>query len=79
MTDGQATTGPNPLEAARRGVVGGTRVAYFGVQSGLAQVTALQPREKGDATVVLRGGATAPCSRTHRPALLERLGRAPYR
>ena len=33
------------LEAARRGVAGGTRVAYFGVQSGLAQVKALEAAE----------------------------------
>ena len=33
------------LEAARRGVAQGTRVAYFGVQSGQAQVLALQAAE----------------------------------
>lgn len=33
------------LEAARRGVGQGTRVAYFGVQSGLAQVRALEAAE----------------------------------
>jgi outer membrane protein len=33
------------LEAARRGVAGGTRVAYFGVASGLAQVKALEAAE----------------------------------
>jgi outer membrane protein len=33
------------LEAARRGVAQGTRVAYFGVQSGLAQVKALEAAE----------------------------------
>jgi outer membrane protein len=33
------------VEAARRGVAGGTRVAYFGVQSGLAQVKALEAAE----------------------------------
>jgi outer membrane protein len=33
------------LEAARRGVAQGTRVAYFGVQSGLAQVRALEAAE----------------------------------
>ena len=33
------------LEAARRGVAQGTRVAYFGVQSGVAQVKALEAAE----------------------------------
>jgi outer membrane protein len=33
------------LEAARRGVAQTTRVAYFGVQSGLAQVKALEAAE----------------------------------
>ncbi len=35
----------NDLEAARRGVAQSTRVAYFGVQSGLAQVKALEAAE----------------------------------
>jgi outer membrane protein len=35
----------NDLEAARRGVAQGTRVAFFGVQSGLAQVKALEAAE----------------------------------
>ncbi len=35
----------NDLEAARRGVAQGTRVAYFGVQSGLSQVKALEAAE----------------------------------
>ncbi|CAD5372234.1 Type I secretion outer membrane protein, TolC precursor [Rubrivivax sp. A210] len=35
----------NDLEAARRAVAQGTRVAYFGVQSGLAQVKALEAAE----------------------------------
>jgi len=35
----------NDLEAARRGVVQNTRAAYFGVQSGLAQVKALEAAE----------------------------------
>ena len=35
----------NDLEAARRGVALGTRVAYFGVQSGVAQVKALEAAE----------------------------------
>jgi outer membrane protein len=35
----------NDVEAARRGVAQGTRQAYFGVQSGLAQVKALEAAE----------------------------------
>jgi outer membrane protein len=35
----------NDLEAARRGVAQGSRVAYFGVQSGAAQVKALEAAE----------------------------------
>ncbi|MBA4175727.1 MAG: channel protein TolC [Leptothrix sp. (in: Bacteria)] len=35
----------NDLEAARRGVGQGTRTAYFGVQSGLSQVKALEAAE----------------------------------
>ena len=35
----------NELEAARRGIGQGTRVAFFGVQSGLAQVKALEAAE----------------------------------
>ena len=35
----------NDLEAARRSAAGGTRVAYFGVNSGLAQVKALEAAE----------------------------------
>jgi len=35
----------NDLEAARRGVTQATRVAFFGVQSGLAQVKALEAAE----------------------------------
>src|SRR6185369_16077184 len=35
----------NDLEAARRGVAQGTRVAYFGLQSGRAQVSALEAAE----------------------------------
>jgi len=39
----------------------------------LAQVAAVQPREKGDATVVLRNGAEVLCSRQYRAELLRRL------
>ena len=35
----------NDLDAARRGVAQGTRVSYFGVQSGTAQVKALEAAE----------------------------------
>ena len=38
----------NDLEAARRGVTQGTRVAFFGVQSGLAQVKALEAAESSN-------------------------------
>ncbi len=40
----------------------------------LAQVATVQPRDKGDATVVLRSGAAVPCSRPYRAELLRRLG-----
>lgn len=40
----------------------------------LAHVTQVLPRDKGDAVVVLRGGATVPCSRTYRAQLMQRLG-----
>ncbi|RKP59326.1 DNA-binding response regulator [Pararobbsia silviterrae] len=39
----------------------------------LAAVLRVQPRGKGDATVVLRGGAEVPCSRPYREALIARL------
>jgi two-component system LytT family response regulator len=39
----------------------------------LAHVQQVQGRDSGDATVLLRGGAQAPCSRTHREALMARL------
>jgi two-component system LytT family response regulator len=39
----------------------------------LAQVAAVRPRDKGDATVVLRGGAEVPCSRQYRAELMRRL------
>ena len=39
----------------------------------LAQVTSVEPLEKGDATVVLRGDIRVPCSRQHRVGLVERL------
>jgi outer membrane protein len=39
----------NDLEAARRAVVQGTRSTYFGVQSGLSQVKALEAAESSSA------------------------------
>ena len=39
----------------------------------LAAITAVQPRAKGDATLVLRSGAELPCSRQYRAALVARL------
>lgn len=40
----------------------------------LAQVQAVQPRDNGDALVLLHGGQTVPCSRNHRAELMARLG-----
>ena len=40
----------------------------------LAHVQAVQPRERGDGSVLLRGGQQVPCSRQYRAALLARLG-----
>ena len=39
----------------------------------LAQVVSVQPRERGDAALLLRGGASVPCSRSYRAELMERL------
>jgi two-component system LytT family response regulator len=39
----------------------------------LDAVLTVRPQGKGDATVVLRGGAEAPCSRQYREALMQRL------
>lgn len=39
----------------------------------LAHVTAVEPVDKGDATIVLRDGARVACSRQHRAELVERL------
>lgn len=41
----------------------------------LAQVAELKPNDKGDAVLVLHGGAEVACSRAYRAALVERLGR----
>jgi two-component system LytT family response regulator len=46
---------------------------HRGAAVALAQVAVVQPRAKGDATVVLRSGAEVPCSRQHRAALMARL------
>ena len=48
---------------------------HRGAAVALQQVTAVQVRDKGDSTVVVSGGATLPCSRRYRAALLEHLGR----
>ena len=39
----------------------------------VAAVLAVQPRAKGDATVVLKSGGEVPCSRQYREALMARL------
>jgi two-component system LytT family response regulator len=39
----------------------------------LAHVATVRPRDKGDAEVVLQGGAVVPCSRSHRALLMARL------
>jgi two-component system, LytTR family, response regulator len=39
----------------------------------LARVQSLRPREKGDAVVLMQGGAEVACSRQHRAALVQRL------
>jgi two-component system LytT family response regulator len=39
----------------------------------LAQVAAVQSRDKGDATIVLRSGAQVPCSRQFRAGVMRRL------
>jgi two-component system, LytTR family, response regulator len=43
----------------------------------LAQVSAIAPLGKGDALLTLHGGATVPCSRQYRAAVLARLRAAP--
>jgi two-component system, LytTR family, response regulator len=47
---------------------------HRGAAVALAAVSAVQPRGKGDATVMLRSGAEAPCSRQYREALMQRIG-----
>ena len=46
---------------------------HRGAAVALAQVQQLQARGKGDSAIVLRSGATVPCSRQYRAALLARL------
>ena len=46
---------------------------HRGAAVALAHVREVQPRGKGDATVVMASGAEVPCSRQHRAALLKRL------
>ena len=48
---------------------------HRGAAVALAAVLAVRPEGKGDATIVLRSGAEAPCSRQHRAALMQRLQR----
>ncbi len=47
---------------------------HRGAAVALAHVMSVQPREKGDATIVISSGAALPCSRKHRVELLSRLG-----
>jgi len=46
---------------------------HRGAAVALAHVREVQPRGKGDATVVMASGAEVPCSRQHRATLRERL------
>lgn len=46
---------------------------HRGAAVALAHVTQIQPTDKGDATIVVRGGATVPCSRQFRASMVERL------
>ncbi|HEY4067210.1 MAG TPA: response regulator [Burkholderiaceae bacterium] len=48
---------------------------HRGAAVALAAVHSVRPRGKGDAIVVLRDGSELACSRQHRAALVERLGR----
>ena len=43
----------NDLAAARRGVALGTRVAFYGVQSGSAQVKALEAKKRGMTSIAI--------------------------
>ena len=46
---------------------------HRGAAVALAHVQAVQPRDKGDGVLVLRGGVQVPCSRQHRAAVMARL------
>lgn len=48
---------------------------HRGAAVALSAVLSVRPRGKGDAVVVLRDGTELACSRQHRSALVERLGR----
>lgn len=48
---------------------------HRGAAVALASVQGIRAREKGDATVLLTGGAEVPCSRQHRDGLAQRLAR----
>jgi hypothetical protein len=39
----------------------------------LDRIAAIRPRDKGDATVIMKSGAEVPCSRQHRAALIGRI------
>lgn len=62
-----------PLAALLPGLGDGFVRCHRGAAVALAHVQQLLVRDKGDATVVLRGGAQVPCSRQHRAALVARL------
>lgn len=46
---------------------------HRGAAVALAHVAAVQSRDKGDATVLLRSGESVPCSRQHRAELMQRI------
>ena len=46
---------------------------HRGAAVALAQVVSVQSRERGDAALVLRSGASVPCSRSYRAELMQRL------
>jgi len=46
---------------------------HRGAAVALAQVASVRPRDKGDATLLLRSGAEVPCSRQHRAEVMRRL------
>jgi two-component system LytT family response regulator len=46
---------------------------HRGAAVAIARVQEVRPRDKGDATLVMRSGAEVPCSRQHRAEVLRRL------